>query len=640
MSILLLGSPNSGKTTLFNRLTGLSAKTVNYPGSTVDVLVGRVLHSSPPIEVIDSPGIYSLQPRSPDERITEKSILEKPWTRIVVVVDVTQMARQLAIVRQLALGLENLGIKASEFRDRVMVALTMSDLLFDGGQNLKIDLLEKELGVRVVLVPHRDQDLRHSALWNWIHEIGVSGTIVWPQPERARSGANVFPALNLSESKRIKDLAFGQRAISVEARELTRRLDRVSLHPLWGPAIFLSVMASLFTLIFWAAQPLMEMFESVFSLASESVLALHFVNADHPLTRLLTDGIIAGGGAVAVFVPQIFILFVGLVMLEDSGYLSRAATIVDQPLKKVGLGGRSFVPLLSGFACAVPAMLASRAINSRLERITALFTIPLMSCSARLPVYALLLAFLFPDQPGVAGLVLAGLYFGGILAGVVAAGILSRLMELREPGLMARSFLALELPVYRRPRVRNVLLQAWLRTKSYIKRTGPLIILLSVLIWGGTNFPHFYSQDPADRLEHSYAGKLGQYLSPIFEPMGGDWRTGLGLISAFAAREVFVSTMAVIFHVTDDDETRLQEGLLGEMKSAKTENGAPLFTPASVAGLLIFFIIAMQCLSTFAVATKESGSLKFAIGQLVVFNAVAYVLAVSVVQGMRFIGIP
>jgi ferrous iron transport protein B len=294
MSILLLGSPNSGKTTLFNRLTGLGAKTVNYPGSTVDVLVGRVLKSDPPIEVVDSPGIYSLQPRSPDERITEKSILEKSWTRIVVVVDATQMARQLAIVQQLVLGFENLGLKAGEFRERVMVALTMSDLLLDAGQSLKLDLLEKELGVRVVLVPHRDQDLRHSAIWNWIHEIGASGPIVWPQPERARSGEHVFPALNLSESKRMKDIAFGQRAVSVEARELTRRLDRLSLHPVLGPMIFLSVMAALFTLIFWAAQPFMQMLESVFSFASESILALNFVNVDHPLTRPISDGFIVG----------------------------------------------------------------------------------------------------------------------------------------------------------------------------------------------------------------------------------------------------------------------------------------------------------------------------------------------------------
>ena len=661
MSILLVGSPNSGKTTLFNRLTGLGAKTVNYPGSTVDLLVGRVAKSDPVIEAVDTPGIYSLHPRSPDERITERSILERPWARIVVVVDVTQMGRQLAIVRQLKQGLEKLGVSSEEFRDRVLVALTMGDLLSDGGKSLRLESLKEELGLRVILVPHRDHDLENSELWSWVHDDKARNDtrpdtrnyIRWEKPELAKAGSSVFPPLELKESKRLKDLVFGfssgssseasggsSDSSSNRSREVTRKLDRFSLHPILGPVVFVLVMAFVFSMIFWAAQPLMEIFESAFSWASETVLELSFVNPDHPLTRLFTDGIIAGGGAVAVFIPQIFILFLGLVFLEDSGYLSRAATIVDQPLKKVGLGGRSFVPLLSGFACAVPAMLASRAINSRLERMTALFAIPLMSCSARLPVYALLLAFLFPTSPGIAGLVLTALYFGSVVSGVVAAGVLSRMMEKREPGLMARSFLALELPIYRRPRARHVFFQAWLRTKSYVKRTGPLIVLLSILIWGGTNFPHFYSQDPADRLKHSYAGRLGHYLSPVFEPMGGDWRTGLGLISAFAAREVFVSTMAVIFHGTDEDESKLQAGLLGEMREARNKEGALLFTPASVAGLLVFFVIAMQCLSTFAVATKESGSLKFAIGQLVAFNLVAYFLSVSVVQGLRAIGIP
>lgn len=645
MSVLLIGSPNSGKTTLFNRLTGLGAKTVNYPGSTVDILVGRIAKTDPAIEAIDSPGVYSLHPRSPDERITEKTILERPWARIVVVVDVTQMARQLSLVRQLKQGFEKLGVSKDEFRDRVLLALTMGDLLSDGGKSLRLDLLESEIGARVILVPNRTDDLEKSQLWTWIHDNAARAPVQWQRSDLATPGSGVFPPLELRESKRIKDLVFGHsESTSNLARERTRKLDRLSLHPVFGPLVFLAVMASIFSMIFWAAQPLMEIFEAAFSWASEAVLGLSFVDPDHPLTRLLTDGIIAGGGAVAVFIPQIFILFVGLVFLEDSGYLSRAATIVDQPLRKVGLGGRSFVPLLSGFACAVPAMLASRAINSKLERLTALFAIPLMSCSARLPVYALLLAFLFPTEPGLAGLVLTGLYFGSVVSGVVAAGVLSQIMERREPGLMARSFLALELPVYRRPRARHVFFQAWLRTKSYVKRTGPLIILLSILIWGGTNFPHFHSQDPADRLEHSYAGKLGHYLSPVFEPMGGDWRTGLGLISAFAAREVFVSTMAVIFHVTEEDgpeaETKMQAGLLAEMREARNKNGELLFTPASVAGLLIFFIIAMQCLSTFAVSAKESASLKFAVGQLVVFNLVAYVLAVSAVQGLRVLGIP
>lgn len=643
MSIILVGSPNSGKTTLFNRLTGLSAKTVNYPGSTVDLHSGRLI-DNPSITVIDTPGVYSLVPRSPDEAVTVRALRENGFhsngqdseseiETIVAVIDASQLSRQLALAQQVK--------KFAELnRIPVIIAITMLDLLRKSGESIDLDRLSKELGLPVFAVPWEGKlesaQTLHSALVK-AHEIP-------PKKESVANQATMpeFDIVNdLRESQRLKNLVvLGKKNPHTDLRARTRVLDRFALHPLIGPILFISIMAGIFTLVFWIAAPFMDFFELAFQWPADWILGLSWVDPESISARLVTEGILAGAGAVAVFVPQIFILFLGLIVLEDSGYLARAASIVDQPLKKIGLGGRSFVPLLSGFACAVPAMLATRTINSRSERLVALFVIPLMSCSARLPVYALLLSFLFTGDAWTAGLVLTGLYISSVVAGVVAAGILSSMIR-RKGGDLAKekSFLLLELPLYRKPRLKMVLHQAWLRSGSYVKRTGPVILLLSVLIWAGTTFPHHQSQDPVDRLEHSYAGKLGKYMTPVFEPMGGDWRTGLGLISAFAAREVFVATMAVIFHVTDDDESRRQDGLLSEMRNAKNRHGASLFTTASIAGLLVFFVIALQCLSTFAIAIKESGSVGFAIRQLVVMNVAAYVLAVLTVQGLRVIGV-
>ncbi|MBN8541550.1 MAG: ferrous iron transport protein B [Deltaproteobacteria bacterium] len=643
MSLILVGSPNSGKTTLFNRLTGLSAKTVNYPGSTVDLHKGRLI-GHPSVTVVDSPGVYSLVPRSPDEAVTMRALCENNEI-IVAVIDATQLSRQLALAQQLK--------KFGDWRRvPVLVALTMTDILRKSGESVDLDRLSAELGLQVVAVPWDERSGSEQMLVAAIlaargksrpEEVSTD-EMTEKSTDKSKDTAAIptFDIVkDLRESQRLKNLVvIGKKNLLADVRQRTKRVDRWVLHPLWGPILFGLVMATIFTLVFWIAAPFMELFETAFRWPQELILSWSWVNPESIAARLFTDGILTGAGAVAVFVPQIFILFLGLIVLEDSGYLARAAAIVDQPLKKVGLGGRSFVPLLSGFACAVPAMLATRTINSRAERLVALFVIPLMSCSARLPVYALLLAFLFTGDPWTAGLVLTCLYLSSVVFGVIAAGVLSWLIR-RSGGELAKekSFLLLELPLYRRPRLKMVFHQAWLRTSSYVKRTGPVILLLSVLIWAGTTFPHYQTQDPVDRLEYSYAGKLGKYMTPVFEPMGGDWRTGLGLISAFAAREVFVATMAVIFHVTDEDESRMQDGLLNEMRNAKNRHGQPLFTTASVAGLFVFFVIALQCLSTFAVAVKESNSLRFAIRQLVVMNVAAYALAVVVVQVMKAIGI-
>jgi ferrous iron transport protein B len=394
-------------------------------------------------------------------------------------------------------------------------------------------------------------------------------------------------------------------------------------------------MGSLFSCIFWLAKPIMEGVDHSLTALAEYILALAPENL---FVQFVSGGVIASASAVLVFVPQIFILFTGIILLEDSGYLARSATLVDKPLSLFGLGGRSFVPLLSGYACAVPAMMAARTINSRRERLLTLFMIPLMSCSARLPVYALLLSFLFLGEPAwKGGLALTAIYFVSLLLGGVAVVIVGRFIKATE-----RSFFMMELPVYRRPRILSVLRQAFSRTKSYIFSAGPAIFTFALIVWAATTFPRIDLQNKAERLQSSYAASAGHVIEPVFTPMGGDWRTGVGLMSAFAAREVFVSSLAVLFQVTEvenqQDEESLQSSLLHKMSEAKAPNGRPLFTGTSVLGLVIFFMIAMQCLSTFTVSVRESGSFRFALLQLVSFNIVGYCLSVIVVQGLRALG--
>lgn len=350
----------------------------------------------------------------------------------------------------------------------------------------------------------------------------------------------------------------------------------------------------------------------------------------------LANGVVSSFAAFLVFIPQIFILFIGIGILESTGYLARAATLIDRPFSALGMSGRSFVPLLSGFACAVPAIIATRNIPSKKDRMITSFVIPLMSCSARLPVYALFIAFLFHgESPFKAGLALAALYLGSIVIGTFAAGVVSKFVPAKEP-----SFFMMELPIYRRPKVRVLLRQSWTRTLSYVKRAGPVIFAFAVVIWVGTTFPHYELQDPHEKLEQSYVGQMGKVIEPIVHPMGVDWRVGVGLISAFAAREVFVSSLALTFNITDTEEDTQQQALLTQMGTAVNSRGEKIFTVSSVIGLMIFFLIALQCMSTVGVQIRESGSLKFALTQLVAFNLFAYVLVVLLVQGLRFIGIP
>nr|BFD59507.1 ferrous iron transporter B [Bdellovibrio sp. CKG001] len=624
--IALVGAPNSGKTTLYNWLTGSRFKTVNYPGATVEFSIGHLApHLGEGLLAMDTPGTYSLHPKSADEWVTLRSIYENPKVKkidgIIVVVDGTQISRHLQLVMQL---------KETGFP--MMVVITMSDLLRREGVEIDFDYLSQTFGCPVMafdgLLAGGLREIVAAA-----QKLGSSQT-----PSRPVPWGFELQEQKLKECERIAQEALRHKTDHAQERlnrivATTEKLDRFLLHPVFGFAFFILIMGGLFASVFWLATPFMDAIDGWFTALGEQVAAL---GPGTLWADFLSNGVVASFAAFLVFVPQIFILFIAIGLLESTGYLARAATLIDRPFSALGMSGRSFVPLLSGFACAVPAIIATRNIPSTKDRLITAFVIPLMSCSARLPVYALCIAFLFHGQSALyAGLAMASLYLGSIIVGAIAAGVVSKFIPRKEP-----SFFMMELPIYRRPKVRVLLRQAWTRTLSYVKRAGPIIFTFAVIIWVGTTFPNYQTEDAHQKLEDSYVGQMGKFIEPVVAPMGVDWRVGVGLISAFAAREVFVSSMAVTFNITDTDEDTQQQALLTQMSTATNAAGEKIFTVSSVIGLMIFFLIALQCMSTVGVQIRESGSWKFAIMQLVVFNVGAYLIVVAVVQGLRALGVP
>lgn len=617
-TVALVGSPNSGKTTLFNWLTGSKFKTVNYAGSTVDAHRGASLPVyGAKLSVLDTPGIYSLQPHGHDEEVTLRTLVATDEVRaVVVVVDGTQLNRQLYLVRQMqALQLP------------MVLAVTMVDLVRQSGRRLDLEKLSELIDAPVIAVDGR----LGGGVTEVVEAARACAVAHAPHQRHALSwdDARIEREVAIAESW-TRQVVF--KKPDEDTLDQLRRFDRYLLHPVWGVLAFVVIMSGLFSSIFWLAAPMMDLVDFAFGGAVQGIQNLlgHSLLAD-----FVGNGVVAGIGAVMVFVPQIFILFVGFTLLEDSGYLARAATIVDRPLHRLGLSGRAFVPLLSGFACAVPAVMASRNIRSPRERWITVFIIPFMTCSARLPVYALLLTFLFYGQSAWrAGLALTGLYAGGLVIGSIAAILLNRILQATND-----AHFLMELPIYRWPKAGFTLRIAARRTRAYIKRAGPTIFFFVLLLWLGTHLPYQSDATPAQQLEASVVGQAGRVIEPVFRPLGLDWRAGLGMMSAFVAREVFVSSLAVIFSIADTDESSLQETLLTRMRDATLPDGTPLFTVASVTGLILFFMIALQCLSTTGVTFREMGSWKYALAQLVAFNVLAYVVAVTVVQGLRALGI-
>ena len=664
--ITLVGPPNSGKTTLFNQLSGKNFKTVNYPGSTVEYSTCKI-QSKFGIEadVLDSPGIISLNPNSPDEVVSINSLYNHPELGsphlLIATVDASQISRHLLLAKQLI-----------ESGFNVIVAITMNDILAKRGYEVDENKLAEQLGCGVVKVDGRSgkgidkllscvkPKLSADAVENTIHPFKAFENIskekllaLYKEIEAIERNV-IVPIKNGSQpnikkaNEKLKILNPTLKYGSNRPDERTLKIDSYLLSRKWGLLFFFLIMALTFTSIFWLANPFMELVDEFFGYLSTSAAGLL---GNTWYSDLIADGIISGTGSVLVFLPQILILFLILGLLEDTGYLARGAMLIDKPLSKIGLNGKSFVPMLSGFACAIPAMLAARTISNRRERLLTIFIIPLMSCSARLPVYALLIAFLTPaDKVWLGGIALAVIYISSILGSLIVAAFINKFNKRIINAVDSSSFI-LELPAYRVPKIKNVVRNSFESARQYIYRAGPIILVLSIAIWLLTYFPNHnpeintdgLTQDEvvqmvkAERLSTSYAADLGKFIQPVMSPLGMDWRIGVSLIAAFAAREVFVSSLAMIFRVTDEDN--LQSSILFAMKNAvNEETGKPLFTVPTIIGLIVFFIFAMQCISTVAVSKKETGGWRIPILQIVIFTTLAYVFSFTTVNLLVLVG--
>jgi ferrous iron transport protein B len=595
----LLGSPNSGKTTLFNALTGLRAKVGNYPGVTVERREGRCEVGEGEVVVIDLPGTYSLEPLSADEavvtRVLEGDLDEAP-DGLILVADACSLPRSLLFIAQVM----RRGLPCC-------LVLTMTDELAARGGSLDLARLERALGIPVRgVVGHRGRGI------DALREL-LARPERWGRP-------HLLPPADAQERAAWADSVLA----SVSARQPeesrhTRAIDRVVLHPLAGSLVFVAVMVCFFQLIFAWATPAMDRIDAGVGWLSEAARAAlpAGIAAD-----FVADGLIAGVGAVVVFVPQIVLLFSLLYLLEDCGYMARAAFVADRVMGRIGLEGRAFVALLSSYACAVPGIMATRTVPSPRDRLVTILVAPLMTCSARLPVYALLIGAFVPSRSvlgpiGLQGLALLGLYLLGAGAALCAAAVFKRTL-LRGDALP----FTMELPPYRLPTLRLWLSQVWGSTRAFLRRAGTIILAASVVMWLLLSFPRVApppgaSEAEAARhaLEQSFAGRAGHAIEPAIAPLGFDWKIGVGLLASLAAREVIVSTLAQIYAAVDG-ETSLRQAVRDDVDP---RTGRPVFTPASVAALLVFFVFALQCLSTIAVMRRETNSWRwpaFAFGYL------------------------
>ncbi len=666
--ISLVGSPNSGKTTLFNLLSGKNLKTVNYPGSTVEYSTSKILGKYDiNANILDSPGIISLNPNSPDEKVSVDSLYSHPHLGIpqliINTVDASQISRHLLLSLQL--------IKSGF---NVIIVVTMNDILEKKNLEISEKKLSEKLGCDVIkfdgisgkgiekinqavnknLAQISENNKQDPVKYKLDAEKGklidtykiieqITEDVIYEKRNNNKGNIN-------RANEQLKIVSTPYLGKNNHPDHLTLEIDKILLHKTWGLLIFTLIMGLTFSSIFWLAEPLMNLVDSLFSFLAQ--VSNNSLNQGW-LSSLISDGLISGIGSVMVFVPQIIILFLILGVLEDTGYLARGAMLIDKPLSKIGLNGRSFVPMLSGFACAIPAMLATRTITNRRERLLTIFILPLMSCSARLPIYALLIAYLIPPgKPWIGGFILAGIYLFSIITSVLVASLINKFRKKIIKAEDNSSFI-LELPTYKVPKISSLFRNTYISTKQYITKAGPIILGFSLIIWFLTFFPNnnpvsntenFTSEnivqvEHSSRLENSYAAQIGKAIQPVMTPLGFDWRIGVSLVTAFVAREVFVSSLALIFKVTDTNEN-LQSSLLSSMRKAYIEDtGQKLFTPATILGLIVFFVFALQCFSTLVVSRQETGSWRIPIYQLIIFTSVAYLMTFIVVNGLRLLGI-
>jgi ferrous iron transport protein B len=630
LKIALVGNPNSGKSTLFNELTGLNQNTGNFPGVTVDKKIGstRIMSVSGQTfqaSVIDLPGTYSLQPKSIDEQVACEVLKNKNNPDypdiVVVVVDATNLKRHLFLVTQLI-----------ELELPVVMALNMIDQAKSLNTKSKIDSLSERLGIPVVPVSAR----KHLGI-NELKSVLAGKPIpsekkfVSPHTNPAAESIERYNSISVL----VNDIV--QQDERSEKPTLTHRLDKILTHRIWGFVIFLIILFFIFESIFYIAAFPMKWIEELF---------IHFSDWGRlylprgELTELIINGVLAGLSGVVVFVPQIALLFGFIAILEDTGYMARVSFMMDKVMRKFGLNGRSVIPLISGVACAVPAIMSARTISNWKERLVTILITPLMSCSARLPVYTLLISLIFPEGKSLrffntGGLVLLLMYLIGFLAALAAALVMKFIIKNRE-----KSYFIMELPVYRPPRWSNIIYTIYQKVKVFLLDAGKVIIAISIILWVLSShapagkfekIEKLHREElsagnttsvSAEKLQSSYAGMLGKAIEPAIAPLGFDWKIGIAIITSFAAREVFVGTMATIYSVGDTKNTQsIREKMMAEKNPV---TGEPVYSKATGLSLMIFFAFAMQCMSTLAVVKRETKSWKWPIIQFIYMGILAY----------------
>ncbi|NBC06717.1 MAG: ferrous iron transport protein B [Bacteroidetes bacterium] len=694
-TMALLGNPNCGKSSVFNQLTGLRQKVGNFPGVTVDKKIGQtLLPNQSTVTLVDFPGTYSFYPTSIDERIVVQSLCNPEDPNypdgILYIADITKLEKHLLLLTQL----RDLGIP-------IILALNMSDMAQKEGLEVDTKKLSRQLHVKVVKISGRTGEGIDSLKEEIGRMIGQRDAYIAPQPlfkmteverDAAEAAKEIVPDANtyqglliahhydwlpfLSEAQRklLADVAkqSGFESLRAQVDETmqrfdkftpivrsairtqseggesttTEKLDNILTHRVFGPLIFFALMLLVFQAIFaWATYP-MDIIEGFFGYTGE------WIKSNLPegwATDLLTDGIIAGLGGILVFIPQIAILFLLISLLEEVGYMARAAYMFDNVMRSFGLNGRSIVALVSGGACAIPAIMSTRTIGNWKERLITILVTPFISCSARIPVYIVLIGFVVPPKTvggifGLQGLAFMGLYLLGIIAALFSAWVFKLILKTHE-----RSFLMLELPEYRMPVLRNVGLTVWEKVRSFVVEAGQIILVISIILWFLASYGPSADMEQARtealataeaqnlsemetknliasrRIEASYAGHLGKAIEPVIEPLGYDWKIGIALVTSFAAREVFVGTMATIYSIgSEQDEYSVRDRMAVERNPI---TGEKVYTPATALSLLLFYVFAMQCMSTLAIVKRETKSWKWPIVQFVFMTALAYVAA-------------
>jgi len=700
IKVALVGNPNTGKSTLFNRLTGLNQKIGNFPGITVDKKTGYMkLADGKAAEIIDLPGTYSLYPKSADESIVFQVLADKSNKSfpdvVVLIADASNLKRNLLLYSQVA----DLGIP-------MVLALNMIDLSEKQGIEIDLDKLANKLGIQVVSISARNNigiDKLKQAIANTnkvatqFQDVDVN--VLAPEAINAiktkLNSDNDYYALQVLHQHEYLNFFTEKEQEEIEAIEvsnnfesskiqaaetiarykylgtilsgvvsdngaakkftLSDKLDAVLTHKVWGFAVFLLILFVIFNAIFaWSTYP-MDLIEAGFGFITE--LGHQYLPAGM-LTDLVLDGVVAGLGGIFVFIPQIAILFAFISILEDTGYMARVTFMMDKVMSKVGLNGKSVVPMIGGLACAVPSIMAARNIENWKDRMITIMVTPLVSCSARLPVYILIISLIVPPDHvfgifNLQGLALMIMYLVGIIAAVLVAWVMKLIIKTKE-----RSYFIMELPVYRMPRWKNVLYTMYEKSKTFVFEAGKVIIAISIILWVMASFgpgnrfenidkkyasaladttkntDHISTLVATEKLENSYVGILGHWIEPGIRPLGYDWKIGIGLITSFAAREAFVGTMATIYSVDggDEDTTTIRERMAASMNS---RTGLPVYSFATGISLMLFYAFAMQCMSTVAIVYRETKGWKWPVIQLVYMTAMAYFAALIAYQLLK-----